>query len=373
MADVAIVCGAGIVSGKEIMVLELITGLRQEGYAVDVVTSSWGSGEFRKRCETLKFPTYIMRLGFISATLSWKSVYMTAHQLFRWPGLLMSYSRFLISSHPRKVIHTNWHHLLLLAPFLKPERDLFWLHEVIPNKSQYRVFFRWLERRLQCFVAVSHAAAASLRRIGVAEKKIRIIYNGISDPASAGAPVERQGEQLIVGIVGQIGAWKGHEDLLEGFALVSPTAPAAQLHVFGKGSADYEAGLREKAASQGITDRVVWRGFVSNRFDIYNQMDICVVPSRSHEPFPTVAIEAAFFGIPVIASRQGGLPEIVSDRETGFLVDANQPAQLASKLEMLLRDARMRKAMGTRARSRALEKFNRQRFINDSVDLLKAG
>jgi glycosyltransferase involved in cell wall biosynthesis len=372
MANIAIVCGAGIVSGKEIMALELITGLREQGYAVDVVTSSWGSGEFRRRCEKLGVRAHVMRLGFISATLNRQSLYMTAHQLLRWPGLVISYRRFLKKSQPRRVIHTNWHHLLLLAPFLKPERDLFWLHEVIPNKRQYRKFFRWLERHLQVFVAVSNAVAESLRKIGIAEKKIRVIHNGIADPASGAARVEARGEKLIVGIVGQIGVWKGHDDLLDAFAQVSPTFPAAQLHIFGKGSSDYELHLREKAASLGIAEKIFWRGFIPDRLDIYREMDICVVPSRSNEPLPTVAIEAAFFRIPVVATRQGGLPEIVENGVTGFLVDADQPPELASHLQTLLADDQLRYKLGENARRKASEKFNQKRFVADFVLVLES-
>src|SRR5881392_1841589 len=128
MSDVAIVCGAGIISGKEIMVLELIGGLRQAGYSVDVATSWWGNHEFRRRCEQLEASVHVARLGFISATLSWDALRMTAHQVFYWPGLLASYWRFLSTARPRKIIHTDWHHLLVLASFLKPQRDIFWLH-----------------------------------------------------------------------------------------------------------------------------------------------------------------------------------------------------------------------------------------------------
>src|SRR6266404_5903098 len=284
MSDIAIVCGAGLVSGKEIMTLELITGVREQGYVVDVVTSSWGSSEFRRRCEKLGVHTYVMRLGFISATLNWPSLKMTGHQMVYWPSLLMSYRAFLKSSKPHHVIHINWHHLLLLAPLLKPKRDLFWLHEVVPNKLQYRKVFGWLLRRLQYFIPVSHAVADSLRKIGIAEKKIHVVYNGITDPALDAAQVKCQGEKLIVGIVGQIGAWKGHDDLLDAFALVSRSLLAAQLHIFGKGSSDYEQHLREKAASLGIAEKIFWRGFIPDRLDIYCDMDVCVVSSRFEEP-----------------------------------------------------------------------------------------
>jgi hypothetical protein len=85
VSSVAIVCGAGIVSGKEIMALELAEGLRGEGCEVEVVTSYWGQRRFGRRSRAAGFPTHIMRLGFISATLTFESSRMTAHQMISGP------------------------------------------------------------------------------------------------------------------------------------------------------------------------------------------------------------------------------------------------------------------------------------------------
>jgi glycosyltransferase involved in cell wall biosynthesis len=370
MCDVAIVCGAGTISGKEIMALELLAGLREQRKNVDVISSSWGQSEFRARCEQLGARVHVMRLGFISATLSWSAIRMTLHQLLHWPGLGVSYSGFLKTARPPKIIHTNWHHLLLLAPFLKPERDIFWVHEVIPEKWQYRELFRQLERRLKCFVAVSHAVAESLRKIDIGAGKIRVVHNGISDP-TAGVLERRQSDKRIVGIVGQIGPWKGHEDLLEAFATIAPEFPTTEVHIFGRGRPAYEQKLRERVAALGIGERIRWRGFVLDRAAIYRDLNICVVPSRSAEPLPTVAIEAAFFGIPVIATRQGGLPEIVDHEQTGFLVEPAHRAELAWRLKLLLGDNAVRRAIGENARRKALQKFERKRFVEDFVCLME--
>jgi glycosyltransferase involved in cell wall biosynthesis len=372
MSDVAIICGAGIVSGKEIMVLELLAGLRDQGLAVDVLTSSWGSPDFRERCTKTGSSVHSMRLGFISASLSWDNLWMTAHQLLYWPKLVASYRSFLKSSRPPKVIHTNWHHLFLLGLFLKSERDVFWIHEVIPNKWQYRKFFRWLECRLQGFVAVSQAVATSLRKVGISDGKIRVVHNGIADPAPAVSAIQERNQKVTVGIVGQIGHWKGHEDLLSAFALIAPTSPTAELHVFGKGCVDYESKLRKKAVELGIAHRIVWRGFVSDRADIYRDINICVVPSRSQEPLSTVAIEAGFFRIPVIATNHGGFPEIIEDGRTGFLVDAAQPKEIASRLKTLFDNDGLCREMGQNARRRVIEKFNRKTFVENFRDFLAA-
>ena len=371
MPRIAIVCGAGIVSGKEIMALELAKGLRAKGCAVDLVTSFWGNGEFKRRAETAGFPTHIMRLGFISATLSFESMRMTAHQMVFWPSLLMSYRRFLRNAKPDKIVHTNWHHALLLWPFLEKARDIYWSHEIIPNKPQYERLFRKLVRRVGRLVAVSEAAESSLLQLGIPKDEIRLIYNGISPQPGATAGGHYSDDIVKIGIVGQVNESKGHEDLLQAFQAVIQTYPNVQLHVFGGAAPDYEARLRRIAAKLGVEASVVWRGYVNDRTAIYKGLSIVVVPSRSEDPLPTSAIEAGLFGIPVVASRRGGLPEIVRDRVTGLLFESGNQAQLASALIMLIGDGDLREKMGKDAHSWTTERFNKDRFMEDFFRLLK--
>ena len=109
---VAIICSAGIVSGKEIMALELGDGLRAKGEQVVYVTSLWGNGDFIERISEKSFLHYKMRLGFISATFNFDCMRMTGDQLIHWPKLLYDYNRFLEREKPAHVIHTNWHHIM---------------------------------------------------------------------------------------------------------------------------------------------------------------------------------------------------------------------------------------------------------------------
>src|SRR5258708_21052615 len=247
MPEILIVCGAGIVSGKEIMALELGQGLAQRGQAVSFIVSFWTNGDFRDRLQRCGLPASILPIGFISATLTKRCLEMTFEQIRRWPGLLWGYSQLLRRLKPQKIVHTNWHHLLLLLPFLRPERDLFWVHDLVPDLPQYRRVYGWFERRIGSFVCVSNAAACSLRRIGISEAKIRVIYNGLVDPANARDSATPPSHKFPIGIVGQWNPWKGHDDLLEAFALVSRKHCAAELHIFGKGDAEYKAELIRKA------------------------------------------------------------------------------------------------------------------------------
>jgi glycosyltransferase involved in cell wall biosynthesis len=370
MKRVAIVCGAGIVSGKEIMVLELAEGLRAGGYHVELASSLWGNGDFARRAKALGFPVHFLWLGFISPKLWLAHLYMTADQVVHWPGLLTGYRHFLRQAAPDKVIHTNWHHLLLIWPFLKPTRDLFWLHEIVPRKPGYCRIFRFLERCLQVYIPVSGAVERSLAHVGVLPNKILLIRNGLKDPVPDGVRRTRH-ESLRIGIIGQVGAWKGHGRLLEAFAKVTSAYPDAELHVFGRGSDEYEGQLKQKAFLLGIADKIVWRGFMTERAEIYRDLSVCVVPSLSEDPLPTVAIEAAYFGIPVIASHRGGLPEIVRNGITGYLCDPESPTDLAARLDELLRDAELRERLGVAARQRALQQFSRERFVGEFFQALK--
>jgi glycosyltransferase involved in cell wall biosynthesis len=368
-SPILIVCGAGYVSGKEVIALELGRGLARNGQAVAFITSSWNDNDFSNRLELAGLPTKVLRIGFISATMSLKSLRMTAEQIWYLPALLGGYARLLRDVKPKKVVHTNWHHALLLLPFLRSERDLYWVHEFIPNLPQYRTAFGWLAQRLNCFVCVSQAVARSLRQLGINEEKIRVIHNGITDPVSK-ISSPQPAEVFRIGMVGQVGAWKGHDDLLDAFAVVHQKHGSCELHVFGKGDGLYRTELERKCIRLGVAHCVKWRDFVSDPRDIYSNLDLCVVPSRSHDPLPTSAIEAGFFGLPVIATRRGGLPEVVEHETNGLLVEAEQPEELAEAMCRLISDSQLRQRLGTNARRRATQRFGRERFLQEFLSVL---
>jgi glycosyltransferase involved in cell wall biosynthesis len=371
MLETLIICGAGIVSGKEIMALELGEGLNQRGRSVHFITSFWNNGDFPNRLKQLRIPTHILPIGFISATLTKRCLEMTLEQVRRWPSLLWGYSSLVRRLRPQKVVHTNWHHLLLLLPLLRPERDLFWLHEVVPDLPQYRRVFEWLERRVGAFICVSQASACSLRKIGIDESKIRVIHNGLTDPAGSVDTRSPSPERLRIGIVGQVNPWKGHGDLLEACALLAPEHPATELHIFGNGNAVYKTELVRRCLDLGVVEMVRWHGFVPDRRDIYGNLDVCVMPSRMTEPFGLSALEAGFFGLPSVVTLRGGLPEIIEHEVNGLVVEAERPVELAEALSRLIKEPSLRQRLGANARRRAVEHFGRDRFLNEFIAVLK--
>ncbi len=368
-STILIVCGGGIVSGKEIVCLNLARGLRDVGWQPEFLTSSWSDGEFVRRLEHDGFRYLRLRMGFISLTLRLHPLLMTLNQLRFWPMLIHGYNRVVKATAPQAVVHTNWHHALLLAPFLKPERDIFWVHECLPNTSRYGRIMRAIAKRVRRVVCVSHAAARAVVALGVPEPMVLVVHNGI--PSVALIPAPEDGITLRLGIVGQVGSWKGHEDLIEALALLSRDGVRATLGIFGTGQAEYVSSLRQKISALGLADKVKWYGFVVNQAEIYTNMDVCVVPTRIEEPLATSALEASAFGRPVVCSARGGLPEIIENKVTGFVVEAERPDELAKAIRHFARDPTLAKKMGDAARSRVRAQFSFERFIAQFAEIIE--
>jgi glycosyltransferase involved in cell wall biosynthesis len=367
---VPIVAPAGIVSGKEIVSHALADGLRARGWEPRFMTSVWGNGEFPRRLDAAGFAYERVPLGFISMSMRRDVSRMTRGQLARWPELVRDYRRIVRTTQPKAVIHTNWHHALLLLPFLKRGRDIYWAHEFVPDNKRYALFFRLLAARVRRIVCVSQAIERNLLVLGVPRNQLMVIHNGCD---ANGAPAQPpSGGSLRIGIVGQIVSWKGHEDLLDAVALLAKKGVACELSIFGSGPPAFIGELKRRVRLLDLEDSVRWRGFVADRAEIYADIDVCAAPSRDPEPFGMSALEAGVFGRPVVCTASGGLTEIVEDGRTGIVVEPARPDRLAEALETFARDRTLLGTMGAAGRQRAQAEFSLAKFVDRFVRLLEA-
>jgi glycosyltransferase involved in cell wall biosynthesis len=173
-----------------------------------------------------------------------------------------------------------------------------------------------------------------------------------------------------IGIIGQVGEWKGHDDFLEAARGLKERNLPFACSIYGRGEAGYVESLKAKIKLYELAQQVSWAGFINDPKEIFKRTDICVVPSRGNDPCPTVAIEAAHFGVPIVATRRGGLPELVQDGKTGYLVDAERPEQITEKLKLLIEDGELRRRMAEAARLHGLQNLTRDRMINEMEALL---
>ncbi|HUR41134.1 MAG TPA: glycosyltransferase family 4 protein [Verrucomicrobiae bacterium] len=349
------VCGAGYVSGKEIVTLSLLTELKRRGHTVSSVMSSWSDGEFARRLDQAGIPAIRLPLGFVSKTWAWRPLKMTLHQMLLLPKLWTGYARLLADTRPDIVLHTTFHHVVLLSPFMRGGRDFFHVHECFQPSRWYQRIFRVVFSKL-AFVAVSQAVRRSLLRLGIPPDRIEVVPNGVSP--GTGESTRAISELVRIVVAGQVSPSKGLEDLIDALAMLRQRALRFECRIFGKSDTEFGLRLRRRVDETGLSGSVRFMGFESDIDEIYAGADISAVPSRLEEGFGLAAAEPAIRGVPVVATRNGGLCEIVEDGVSGLLVAPERPDELAEALGRLIRDVDLRTRLGAAARQRAMKLFS---------------
>ena len=229
-----------------------------------------------------------------------------------------------------------------------------------------RWLHRWLYRRFDAYLAISHYMAGVLRERGVDPGRIELVYVGVDfqnlrermvrarEDVRAELGVEPH--QLLVLMVGNIRAWKGQREVIAALRLL-PEEVRVRLRVCFAGAtakvdSDYEADLRAEIAAGGLGDCVSFLGSRSDVADLYGAADIAVHASTTPEPFGLVVPEAMALNCAVIAASSGGPTEVITPG-TGFLCDPNVPAEYAQALEQLVQDDSLRHAIAAAGPARA--------------------
>jgi glycosyltransferase involved in cell wall biosynthesis len=184
-----------------------------------------------------------------------------------------------------------------------------------------------------------------------------VIPNGIevrplptaSDKARARRLLGLSPDEFVVGIVARLTAQKAHHVLFDAFDRLARSQPNARLVVVGGGERAQE--LSELATRLGIADRVLFTGLRRDVPTLWAAFDVACL-SSVHEGVPITAIEAMAAGLPVVATNCGGLPELITDGEQGFIVPVGDSAALARRLLTLADDPEVRSRQGRAARER---------------------
>ncbi len=221
-------------------------------------------------------------------------------------------------------------------------------------------------------IAVSHAVKAHLVEQGIGADKIRVVYNGVDlskfvPPANRQAPKVALGwpdDVLIVGVVAHLSEKKGHKWFLEAVAPLCQTFP--QLRILFLGEGGEHANLQRQVRALDIENCVMFAGFQSDVVPWMSAIDALVLPPIAKEGFGRVLVEAGAMKIPVIGSDVGGISEIITPHETGFVVAPGDVAALQSALSALLNDAELREKMGAAGRQRALSEFSQERMVEQT-------
>ncbi|HEY0482125.1 MAG TPA: glycosyltransferase [Kofleriaceae bacterium] len=292
------------------------------------------------------------------------------------PILILRLARWL-RRHRVDLVHThNRMALIYGAPAgrLARARVVHTKHGKNPRGGTRLAAGKLAARAVDAFVAVSDETAdVARRRREIDERRLMVITNGIElgrfHPAPAGR--ERVRRELgidagawVIGTVGRIAAEKNHALLVN--AMAPLLGPGTRLIIAGDGP--LLPALTELVAARGVASFVHLLGARYDVPDILNALDSFVLSSDT-EGLPLVVLEAMATGLPVISTRVGGVPNVLEEGVTGFLVPAGDEQGLRDRAAQLRADPAATRALGERARSVAVSRYSAERMQRDYLEL----
>lgn len=339
-----------VIGGIEVWTKEIAQGLAKKGCAVFVLTGRVVDVPNKEERENLK----VARTSFfVLKNLSHSPIFYT---LFLWP-ILFWQSYFLIKKEKIDILFCSGFLSGLLGHCLK---RVLGLPFIITVQSQQKKLFwkKFVYSRADYCVASSQDIANYFKKIGV--KRIEILPNGIDltrfqnqDRQKAREELGLQENDFAIMTVARLEKVKGIEYLIKALhILVSnyqlPTINY-QLIIVGDGS---ERRMLEKmVASLGIQERVKFLGAVDNsRVPYYLSAGDCFCLPSLQEGFGIVVLEAMAAGLPVIASKVGGLLDIVQDNENGLLVEPGNSQAISQAIEKIRDNSELARQLTNKAK-----------------------
>jgi glycosyltransferase involved in cell wall biosynthesis len=296
----------------------------------------------------------------------------------------------IIKTEEIRLVHAHGYKAALLAGLAAKRAEtpitLVTLHDFIINEGTGRMkhlYFdiaeHFMPRMVDMLIVVSNALRRRVLEKGKVEgSKVRVINAGVR-PISSGMTTSRRvlnikdvlalntAAPLIV-TVGHLTPQKGVKYLLGAATHILREVPNAQLLVVGDGPQKHE--LEIMAEKLGVHRKVGFTGWRDDARDIMAAADVIVLPSLI-EGMPYSMLEAMVSGTPVVSTSTGGIPELLVDRETGFLVPPKKPRALSDAIVYLLQNKDIAVQMGIAGRRRVEEQFDLKKTLNATTAVYK--
>ncbi len=239
------------------------------------------------------------------------------------------------------------------------------------GNTQRRVVVGLANRWAACVLANSEATATAFVEAGGRAEIARVVHNGIApedfvEVDRAGVEALRDSLGLrgapVVGVFSRLAAWKGQHVLLDALASLP------EVHALLVGTALFEeeayaAALRRRAEAPGLAGRVHFLGFRDDIPALLHLVDVVAHTSTAPEPFGRVVVEGMLAGRPVVATRAGGVLEIIDDGMTGLLLAPGDAGALARALHDLLASPEKARRIAAAGQAVALERFSLSRML----------
>jgi glycosyltransferase involved in cell wall biosynthesis len=290
--------------------------------------------------------------------------------------------RSLLSRRRFDVVHFHTSRAHSMAPFARGHARAL----IVTRRMDYRpnrLFAPYLyNRAVDAVAAISSKVADALGAAGVSRDHLRIVPSGVNSEHFHPADLSQREEararlgiaqsDFLVGTVGMLEERKGHRYLLEAIAIVNRARDAAsriKCAMAGEGAMRDELG--SLARELGIASDILFLGMVSDSRQLLDALDVFVFPSLK-EGLGVALLEAMACGLPVVATRAGGVIDIVEDNRSGLLVPPRDSASIASAIASLAKDASGRSLLGSAARVRVAENFSMDAMTRNTISLYRA-
>ncbi|EHQ92002.1 glycosyltransferase [Desulfosporosinus youngiae] len=226
----------------------------------------------------------------------------------------------------------------------------------------HRNLLKWILSQADILCSSSEIMAQEMRRYIRPERGIEIIPFGVDTTRFSPPRGESIQYPVVFGVAKGLHSVYGLDLLLESFAQVHRRFPQTVLRIAGEGPE--RPALENLAETLGISEVIEWLGQIPNAdvADFYQSVDIVVIPSRQ-ESFGVTAVEGSACARPVIASRVGGLTEVIAEGETGLLFSSENSSELAEHMERLLKDPALRDRLGRQGRQKVLKHYDWQKNV----------
>jgi glycosyltransferase involved in cell wall biosynthesis len=235
------------------------------------------------------------------------------------------------------------------------------------GKGIYKKGTTWLKRAL-CRIALERTYPISLSNkltedlAPVCSSKIFVVNNGIADTASAMLKDRQCSQVPHLLFLSNFLREKGILDCISAFEIIDKNV-AFTASIVGDNVDLSRDELGEMIRQKGLAGKVIVSGpmYGDEKCQVFLKSDMFVFPSLN-EAFPLVILEAMQFELPIIATSEGAIPEIVEDGISGFLINRNSPKEIAEKIELLISNPQMRGTMGKKGREKYLSTYTISHF-----------
>lgn len=278
------------------------------------------------------------------------------------------------------VVHAHDPHAVALAATglsiaSPPRRPAFVASRRIEFRIAHSSFSRWKYSQVDCFIANSAAIRDRLVADGIPRTKIVVVHEGVDVERIVRLPAANVHAELylpthapIVGNVAALVPHKGQHHLIDAAALVVRHVPDVRFVIVGDG--ELRQSLEHQIKDKHLERHVFLTGFRVDALELTKGCDLFAMSSVS-EGMCTALVDAMAASKAAVATTAGGIPEVLIDGETGFLVPVRDHQAMADKLVVLLKDEALRARMGRAALQRARDRFTVERMVEGTAEVYR--